>query len=77
MLNIRKDFGELLKTKLQKAKTPEELKATLISLLTEAKGLFQKKGDPDFAAILAHAVELAESGDVKNAIVVTAKACKG
>jgi len=74
---LRKQFGERLKAQLQKTKNQEDLEATLGTILKEAQKLFAKKGDKEFAEVLGEAAKMAESGEVKQAIVATAKACKG
>jgi len=66
-----------LKAQLQKTKNQEDLEATLGTILKEAQKLFAKKGDKEFAEVLGEAAKMAESGEVKQAIVATAKACKG
>jgi len=74
---LRKEFGDRLKSQLQKSKKPEEVQAILKNILAEAQKLFRKKGDQEFVVVLEEAVDMAESGDIKNAIILIAKACKG
>ena len=76
LLALRKEFGERLKSQLQKAKSQEELQESLSTILKEAQKLFMKKGDQEFAEILKEAGDMAQSGEVKQAVVLTAKACK-
>ena len=77
MLKARQDFAKVLKTSLQGVKNQDELRGLVLGILSGAPPLFQAKGDLDFLAVLEEAIDLAQNGEVEEALRITAKACKG